>query len=200
MSQKARPGVLVACDGTRAQDLRDDLTRLLRALRGHDVRGVISRWDASGLFQELQVSKRRRRRLSPRALILLYAADLAFRLRWEIEPAMAQGRLVIAAPYTATAVAFGAAVGLPRRWVEGVLRFAPRPTVSVCVRERKRSSAWTAKPQSGFAEFGAATLDTGNPRLDVRTLRRPMIITLDALVDHRRAVRVDRQIVGRIIP
>ena len=40
-------------------------------------------------------------------LLLLYAADLAFRLRWEIRPALAEGYTVVAAPYVETAVAFG---------------------------------------------------------------------------------------------
>ena len=42
----------------------------------------------------------------PRTLLLLYAADLAFRLRWEIRPALAEGHTVIAAPYLDTAFAF----------------------------------------------------------------------------------------------
>jgi len=197
---KPRPGVLVACDGTRGPDVRDDVLRLLRSLRGQDVSGAVSRWDASGLFEELQVAKRRRRRLSPRTLLLLYAADLAFRVRWEIEPGLAQGRIVVAAPYIATAVAFGAAAGLPRRWVDDVLRFAPTPAVSVCARERKKASGWTAKPLSGFVEFCVATLEAGNPDLDARVYRLPMIKALDAAVSRRHAFRIDRQIVRRIVP
>ena len=50
---------------------------------------------------------------SARTLLLLYAADLAFRLRWEIRPALAAGRTVVAAPYVDTAVAFGRAAGVP---------------------------------------------------------------------------------------
>ena len=48
---------------------------------------------------------------SARTLLLLYAADLAFRLRWQIRPALAEGRTVVAAPYVDTAVAFGRAAG-----------------------------------------------------------------------------------------
>jgi hypothetical protein len=200
VSPKPRPGMLIACDGTRAPDLREAVLRLQRELRRQGLAGAASRWDASGLFEELQVSKRRHRRLSPRALLLLYAADLAFRVRWEIEPALKQGRIVIAAPYISTAVAFGAAVGLPRRWVETVLRFAPAPALSVCAGERKKSSGWTGKPLSGFGEFSAATLDAGNPDLDAHAYRRPMTDALDALVHRRRAARVDRRLIRRIVP
>ena len=200
VSPQRHPGILIACDGTRGSDVRDDVARLLRYLRGHGVAGAVSRWDGSGLFEELQVSKRRRRRLSPRSLLLLYAADMAFRVRWEIEPAIAQGRVVIAAPYVATAVALGAAAGLSPRWVEAILRFAPQPAVSVCVRERKQASGWTAKPLSGFAEFCATTLGGGSQRPDATVIRRSMISSLDALVNRRRAVRLDRHIVGRVLP
>ena len=41
----------------------------------------------------------------PRTLILLYAADLAFRLRWQIRPVLEEGTHVIAAPYLETVVA-----------------------------------------------------------------------------------------------
>jgi thymidylate kinase len=40
--------------------------------------------------------------MSPRTLILLYAADLHFRLRWQILPALDEGQTVVAAPYVET--------------------------------------------------------------------------------------------------
>src|SRR5262249_56536296 len=64
---------------------------------------------------------------SPRTLLLLYAADLAFRLRWQIRPALLEGRTVVAAPYVATAIAFGRAAGLSSVWLTNLFRFAPRP-------------------------------------------------------------------------
>ena len=60
------------------------------------------------------LGKRKHRTASPRTLLLLYAADLAFRLRWEIRPALDAGQTVIAAPYLDTAFAFGRACGLSR--------------------------------------------------------------------------------------
>jgi hypothetical protein len=59
--------------------------------------------------------------------LLLYAADLAFRLRWEIRPTLADGRAVVAAPYVDSAVAFGRAAGLKAGWLANLFRFAPRP-------------------------------------------------------------------------
>jgi hypothetical protein len=99
-----------------------------RAALGSRARGGISHWDASGLFQELAVADEAAGLPSARTLLLLYAADLAFRLRWEILPTLAEGRAVVAAPYVDSAVAFGRAAGLKAGWLASLFRFAPRPT------------------------------------------------------------------------
>lgn len=99
-----------------------------RAALGSRARGGISHWDASGVFQELAVAGETAGIPSARTLLLLYAADLAFRLRWEIRPTLADGRAVVAAPYVDTAVAFGRAAGLKAGWLTSLFRFAPRPT------------------------------------------------------------------------
>jgi hypothetical protein len=88
-------------------------------------RGGVSHWDASGIFQDLCVADAAAGAPSARTLLLLYAADLAFRLRWEIRPALAAGRTVVAAPYVDTAVAFGRAAGVPAGWLTNLFRFAP---------------------------------------------------------------------------
>jgi hypothetical protein len=114
-------------------------------------RGGISRWDASGVFQDLAVADRDAGAPSARTLLLLYAADLAFRLRWQIRPALADGRTVVAAPYVATAVAFGRAAGLPNKWLANLFGFAPRPNAHVVVHPARgaRASAGT----DGFVRF-----------------------------------------------
>jgi len=70
--------------------------------------------DASNTFYELRMVKGQEPHADPRALMLLYASDLLFRLRWEIEPALKKGRTVVAAPYVESAMAFGVAAGLPK--------------------------------------------------------------------------------------
>ena len=117
-------GALVAVDGVDAAAV---LAAAQRALRGRS-RGGISRWDASGVFQDLAAADGSAAGApSARTLLLLYAADLAFRLRWQIRPALAEGRTVVAAPYVDTATAFGRAAGLPPSWLMNLFRFAPRP-------------------------------------------------------------------------
>ncbi len=116
-------GVLIAVDGVEATAVLVAARAALASLS----RGGISRWDASGVFQDLAVADAAAGAPSPRTLLLLYAADLAFRLRWQIRPALADGRTVVAAPYVDTATAFGRAAGLPAGWLANLFRFAPRP-------------------------------------------------------------------------
>jgi hypothetical protein len=134
-----------------------------RAALGQPSRGGISRWDASGVFQELAVAEAAAGSPSARTLLLLYAADLAFRLRWQIRPALAEGRTVIAAPYVTTALAFGRAAGLPPSWLMNLFRFAPR------AHERRFAHATASRAaaaKGGFVAFSAerAAAERGSRR------------------------------------
>ena len=151
MAEKVFPrGHLVAVDGSRGKDVSSAADALAERLRRLGVECVISRWDASGLFGELAQAGRPGRLVSPRTLSLVYAADLAFRLRWEIRPALAEGQTVVAAPYVETAVAFGRAAGVPMGWLVNLFRFAPRPAKRCFV----HGSAKRGKAEAGFVGFG----------------------------------------------
>ena len=144
MTSKPR---LIAVDGVDAATV----LAAARRARSAAVHSGISHWDASGVFQELAMADEAAGAPSPRTLLLLYAADLAFRLRWEIRPALAEGHTVIAAPYVHTAVAFGRAAGVSAGWLANLFRFAPRPT--------EHCFAHTARTQlrsgvDGFVGFG----------------------------------------------
>jgi hypothetical protein len=145
---------LIAVDGVDAAAV---LTAARRAL-GSPSRGGISHWDASGVFQDLIVAEENAGAPSPRTLLLLYAADLAFRLRWEIRPALAEGQTVVAAPYVETAVAFGRAAGLPAGWLANLFRFAPRAADRLFV---PRPSASTAAGADGFVGFVCTQMNGG---------------------------------------
>jgi hypothetical protein len=84
----------------------------------------VSEWDASRIFAELAEADDQSVP-SARVLLLLYATDLAYRLKTEIRPALAEGRTVIAAPYVRTALAFGRAAGLRGVWLHNLFSFAP---------------------------------------------------------------------------
>lgn len=159
MSKAPLRGRLVAIDGTHGADVFDAATALVEALADRGLSAGISRWDASGLFSDVVAAPAAQRDVSPRTLLLLYAADLAFRLRWEIAPALEQGYVVIAAPYINTAVAFATATGLSRDWITTVLRFAPAATRTVIFKDPKPARAWKRRPERGFGECCTTLLE-----------------------------------------
>ena len=125
-------------------------------------RGGISVWDASGVFEDLAVADQEAGTPSARTLLLLYAADLTFRLRWEIRPALEEGRLVVAAPYVDTAIAFGRAAGLRGGWLTDLFGFAPRPAESRYV---DSAAPRSVARRVGFIEFGCRRLVGRSPGL-----------------------------------
>jgi hypothetical protein len=149
--QRERSAWLIAVDGVSALAIADE-ARAARSSKGRGGAAGISRWDASGIFHELTMADDVAGKPSARTLMLLYAADLAFRLRWEIRPALAEGRTVVAAPYVDTAIAFGRAVGLPPKWLANLFQFAPKPS------ERRigDAAAKRGKKTDGFVEFSFA--------------------------------------------
>ena len=163
-------GQLIAVDGVSGVAVAAEARLALKA--SGRARGGISWWDASGLFDQLTVAGEEAGAASPRTLLLLYAADLAFRLRWEIEPTLSEGKTVVAAPYVDTAVAFGRAAGLRGRWLQNLFQFAMRPAARRDVAVRSRSGA----PPRGFVEFASA-----------RVSRRVLGLTRQQLMARTRA-------------
>jgi hypothetical protein len=175
--QVQHPGTLIAIDGTRGKDVRAAAAAVAAALEARRVECVISRFDASGLFGELAAGQGDRN-ISARTLALVYAADLAFRLRWEIRPVLEAGGIVIAAPYTDTAVAFGAVTGLDEEWIQALLRFAARPDYRARADERKLGRGWKPRLDRGYAEYGTAMLAAAMPDASWKRLRREAIALL----------------------
>ena len=114
-------GRLIAIDGTVSAALH----AAARSLRADGHKGArVSEWDASRIFEELAEADDQSVP-SARVLLLLYATDLAYRVKTEIRPALEDGRTVIAAPYVRTALAFGRAAGLRGVWLHNLFSFAP---------------------------------------------------------------------------
>ena len=174
------PGRLIAIDGSRGADVAKAAGQLVDELKRRSVECVVSRWDASGLFGELAQASTGVKSISPRTLSLVFAADLAFRLRWEIRPVLESGGIVIAAAYVETAIAFGASCELPEQWLRELLRFAPPPDVQALARERKRERMWKARFDRGYAEYCAALFVESAPKLLSRKARVRVIETLEA--------------------
>ncbi len=172
-------GRLIAVDGSRGKDVRNAAREVRDALRAAGIKCAVSSWDASGLFGEFAAGGGDRG-VSPRVLSLVYAADLAFRLRWEIRPALEAGGIIVAAPYVDTAIAFGASCGLEEKWLRELLRFAPQPDWRVRSEERKVEKSWKRRLDRGYPEFAAMLLDQPAPAIVTASTRRRMIDRLEA--------------------
>jgi hypothetical protein len=164
---KARPalGVLIAVDGINGAAIKAAAKDAIASVP-KSRRGGVSQWDASGVFDDLVVAGEEAGHPSARTLVLLYAADLAFRLRWEIRPAIAEGRTVAAAAYVSTAIAFGRAAGLPAGWLTDIFAFAMKPDAARYV----DGGASRGSPPKGFIDFGCERLAEGGFALPQRTL------------------------------
>lgn len=186
--QRKPPGRLIAIDGTRGKDTDAAAAAASEAIKAAGIECAISRWDASGLFGELAAAAQGDRRISARSLSLVYAADLAFRLRWEIRPVLDAGGVVIAAPYTETAIAFAAACGVGDHWMRLLLGFAPAADLRGRAEEQKLNRGWKRRTDRGYAEYCAALLATAAPKLASKNARQDAM----AALDHPRGRKVYR--------
>ena len=178
-NQVKYPGRLIAVDGSRGKDVTVAAGDIVAAFKRDGIECAVSRWDASGLFTDLAAGGRSDRNVSIRTLSLVYAADLAFRLRWEIRPVLEAGGVVIAAPYIDTAVGFGRICGLDEEWLRLLMRFAPAADFRGLAEERKIDKAWKRRADRGYAEYGAMMLETSAPKRASKSGRRRMVELLD---------------------
>lgn len=161
-------GRLIAVDGSGPR-LASAAAQVARSLGGANGRAPVSAWDSSGIFTELLVSDAGVPGMSARTLTLLYAADLAFRLRWQIRPALEEGRTVVVAPYVETAKALAVAAGLPRAWLDEIFRFAPGADVAYHVPAGRDRGART---RAGYVECFVAAALAGPQLVDGAQLRK----------------------------
>ena len=172
------PGRLISIDGTRGKDVALAANDVVSKLKHHGIECAVSRWDASGLFTDLAAGAKAERNVSIRSLSLVFAADLAFRLRWEIRPVLEAGGIVVAASYVESAVAFGTICGLDGDWLRQLMRFAPPANYRGIVDERKIERPWKRRTDRGYAEYGALMLETAAPKRVSKGARREMMALL----------------------
>jgi hypothetical protein len=194
--RSAGKGRLIAIEGTRGLELRDAAAELWDVLGSRKTQGGLSVWDASGLFSDLRVAKHKHLSLSPRTLVLLYAADLVFRLRWQIRPALDQRQVIVAAPYVHTAIAFGVANGLSGAWLTKLFAFAPQPEACYRIKERGKASRAKSRPLDGYVEFCAAILEGGAEPAVPSELRRRMVAYLEDLDGKNECPRLTRRVIS----
>ena len=179
--------------GRKLEQAAERLVRLLS--RAHGDAGW-SRWDASNTFYELRLGKAKHYAPPPRTLLLLYASDLLFRLRWEILPALAEGRTVVAAPYSETAIGFGVASGLSLDWLQELFSFAPKADASFRLKESKKfkEKAKRKKAANGFVEFCFNTLATTYPDWNMPEVYTRMRHYLDTLEEKEEIRRLGKKL------
>ena len=124
-------GLIAVVDGAvgrrRSREARDDaattlLTRSARRRPPASAAGTRRGCSATSPPRRSHSATSRRARS-----LLLYAADLAFRLRWEIARRSSRAHRDCRAPYVTTAMTFGLATGLSSDWLRTLFRFAPEP-------------------------------------------------------------------------
>lgn len=172
-------GRLIALEGTGGRAMAVAARRLERSFRPAQAAAGVSGWDASGIFFEIAQGARGMPAPPPQTLILLYAADLAFRLRWQIQPALEEGTHVIAAPYLETVIGFGRAAGMPQAWLRRVFAFAPPPDICYRVPESTVHMSRRSAPSDSFLEFCFAHLRSGPACWDIEEIRRGFLAHLD---------------------
>jgi thymidylate kinase len=180
----APAGVMVAIDGVNGIAVESAARGLARENRKR--RAAVSGWDASGIFGELMVAEEEAGLPSARTLILLYAADLAFRLRWEVKPALEQGRMIIVAPYVNTAIAFGRAAGLDAKSLGEMFAFAPVPHNAQII---DAAASRSLSDRTGFVEFACDQLLGARSK----AVRRELIIRAARTLKTISAVKARRR-------
>jgi len=175
-------GSLIALEGSGGRSMAVALRQMERTLRHtHPANAGVSAWDASAIFLQIRDGARGLAGPSPRALILLYAADLAFRLRWQIRPALEEGVHVVSAPYIETATAFGIAAGLSRAWLKAVFEFAPRADSCYRVPESTIPVNRRGTPADSFLEFCFAQMRGSRGAWQIEDIRQGFDGYLDRL-------------------
>ena len=169
--KKAPKGRLIALEGSGGRSMAIAAKFLERDLRSRKMPSAGSSWDASDIFFQVAQGARGLPAPPPQTLILLYATDLAFRLRWQIRPALEEGISVIAAPYVETVIAFGRGAGLSYSWLRGVFEFAPPASQCYRVPEDSIPVDRRGTPSDSFLEFCLAQLRNGPASWDTEGIR-----------------------------
>ncbi len=191
-------GRLIAVDGSSGPIVAAAARTIGRALRSGntDGGGGVSTWDSSGIFTDLAAAAADIPGPSARTLTLLYAADLAFRLRWQIGPAIEAGHSVVAAPYVESAKALGIAAGLPRRWLVELFRFAPKP--DVCYHVNERGGRVARRATGGYLECFSNTLVASGVVVGLDALRKQSVDYLNSLEGRGRCSRLTADAVAAL--
>jgi hypothetical protein len=185
---------LIALEGKDGAEVTAVAEALKNLLYLHGFGCIISNWNVSGLFAQIGAQAANLQQISPRALTLLYASDLAGRLK-EIRPALQSGFFVLANQYLHTPTAIAAALGVDPTWASHLFSFAPRPEISLYVRSASKNRhngtgngqlsgaglSGLADAGFGFYEFCLKYVIASRPGYDVKSVEKGIRGYFDAL-------------------
>ena len=191
--QPPAPGRLISLDGTRGRDLDEAARRVVEMLEGKPGAGL-SRFDSSNTFFELRMAKGKRGAAPPQTLVLLYASDLLFRLRWEIRPALGEGRTMVVAPYVQSVIGFGLAAGLSKEWLEELFAFAPPPDASLRLKEKRKGKDKESKGANGYFDFCCWSMASISAQWTATDLRRGILQYFDELEERGKLITLGKKL------
>jgi dTMP kinase len=112
----ADQGLLIAFEGPDGSGKTTQRKLFKSWLQDMDAEVVVTKWNSSPLFKPLIKSAKAARLLAPPSYALLHAADFWHRYETIIEPALIEGKHVLADRYIFTGIARDAARGMHRDW------------------------------------------------------------------------------------
>jgi dTMP kinase len=194
-------GRFIVLEGIDGSGTTTQAARLVASLRaaGHEVVGTREPSDGPLGVVLRQALTRRLVGLSDRALALLFAADRLDHLASVVEPALAEGKVVVSDRYVLSSLAYQG-MRMPLGWVEA-LNVAARPAdLTLYVAVDPRTAARRRQGRGGTAElFDAVEVQRAVARAYARVVRKHARTQRVVRVDGRASPdEVAREILSRV--
>jgi len=147
---RSRTGRFIVLEGIDGSGTTTQALRLAEALRadGHEVLSTHEPSDGPIGVVLRQALTRRLVGLSDRVLALLFAADRLHHLAAVVEPALAEGKVVVSDRYVLSSLAYQG-MRLPLAWVESLNAAARRPDLTLYLDVDARTAAGRRRGRGG---------------------------------------------------
>jgi dTMP kinase len=167
-------GRFIVLEGIDGSGTTTQALRLAEALRadGHEVLSTHEPSDGPIGVVLRQALTRRLVGLSDRVLALLFAADRLHHLEAVVEPALAEGKVVVSDRYVLSSLAYQG-MRLPLAWVESLNAAARRPDLTLYLDVDARTAAGRRRGRGGSVElFDADEVQRAVARAYGRVIRK----------------------------
>jgi len=151
---RSATGRFIVLEGIDGSGTTTQALRLAEALRadGHEVLSTHEPSDGPIGVVLRQALTRRLVGLSDRVLALLFAADRLHHLEAVVEPALAEGKVVVSDRYVLSSLAYQG-MRLPLAWVESLNAAARRPDLTLYLDVDARTAAGRRRGRGGAEEL-----------------------------------------------